>query len=198
MTKEDSLKKLEEEATGLLKKPGTNLVFGEGNPNAEIMFIGEAPGFHEDRLGRPFVGNAGKYLDRLLEKIGVKREDVYITNVLKNRPPNNRDPLPEEIREGASILDGQIEIIDPKVIVTLGRFSMAKFLPGVKITQVHGVPRRVGKYVVVPMFHPAAALRAGAVAKLLEEDFAKLPEIIAGSEEVRGEEDDPNQLSLLG
>src|SRR5581483_4095905 len=197
MDKQAELKKLEDEAREVLKKPGTNLVFGEGSPAAQVMFIGEAPGFHEDRLGRPFVGAAGKLLDKLLARAGLKRAEVYIANVLKNRPPENRDPLPEEITEAARFLDGQISIIDPQVIVTLGRFSMGKFMPGVKITQVHGVPKRVGRRVVVPMFHPAAALRAGSVMKLLEEDFSKLPAVLAHPEEIRGEGEDPNQLILI-
>lgn len=197
MTKEEQLAKLEAEAREVLKKPGTNLVFGEGNPDARIMFIGEAPGFNEDRLGRPFVGQAGKLLDKLLELAGLKRADVYITNILKNRPPNNRDPLPTEIAEATSILDGQIGIIGPEVIVTLGRFSMAKFLSGVKITQIHGEPKRVGKFVIVPMFHPAAALRSPSVMKLIEEDFAKLPEILSHTDQIYGEGQDPNQLSLI-
>ncbi|HET7713613.1 MAG TPA: uracil-DNA glycosylase [Patescibacteria group bacterium] len=197
MTKEEQLAKLEAEAREELKVPGTNLVFGEGNPDARIMMIGEAPGFHEDRLGRPFVGQAGKVLDRMMDLAGIKRSDVYITNVLKTRPPGNRDPEPEEMEQAARFLDGQIQIVDPEVVVTLGRFSMAKFMPGVKITQVHGVPKRVGRRVVVPMFHPAAALRARAVMTLLEEDFAKLPGILANVDQVVGEGTDPNQLSLM-
>lgn len=197
MTKEEQLAKLEAEAREELKVPGTNLVFGEGNPDARIMLIGEAPGFHEDRLGRPFVGQAGKVLDRMMDLAGIKRSDVYITNVLKTRPPGNRDPEPEEMEQAARFLDGQIQIVDPEVVVTLGRFSMAKFMPGVKITQVHGVPKRVGRRVVVPMFHPAAALRARAVMTLLEEDFAKLPGILANVDQVVGEGTDPNQLSLM-
>lgn len=197
MDKKEELKKLEDEAEQVLKKPGTNLVFGEGSPNARVMLIGEAPGFHENELRRPFVGAAGKLLDKLLAAAGLKRVDVYICNVLKNRPPDNRDPLPEEITEAARFLDGQIAIVDPDVIVTLGRFSMGKFMPGVKITQVHGVPKRVGKRVIVPMFHQAAALRAGSVMKLLEEDFSKLPGVLAHPEEIRSEGEDPNQLSLI-
>jgi DNA polymerase len=197
MNKAEELEKLAKEARRVLNKPGTNLVFGEGSPEARAMFIGEAPGYHEDKVGRPFVGAAGKLLDKMLQENGLKRSEVYITNVLKNRPPNNRDPLPSEIAEAAPYLDGQIQTIDPEVIVTLGRFSMGKFLPGVKITQVHGVPKRVGRRVIIPMFHPAAALRAGSVMTLLQEDFKKLPAIIAGADEIRGEGEDPNQLSLI-
>ena len=161
------------------------------------MLIGEAPGFHEDQQGKPFVGAAGQLLNKLLASAGLKREDVYITNVLKNRPPNNRDPLPEEIQEAARFLDAQIEIIDPKVIVTLGRFSMTKFMPGAKITYVHRQPKRVGRRVVIPMFHPAAALRSGEVMNLTKADFEKLPEILKEAEDVHEEGQDPNQLSLI-
>lgn len=197
MTKQEQLAKLEAEAREQLIVPGTNLVFGEGNPDARIMLIGEAPGFHEDKLGRPFIGQAGKVLDRMLSLAGIKREDVYITNVLKNRPPDNRDPEPGEMEQAARFLDGQIQIVDPEVVVTLGRFSMGKFMPGVKISQVHGVPKRIGKRVVVPMFHPAAALRARAVMSLLQEDFVKLPQILAEVDEIVDASADPNQLSLI-
>ena len=197
MDKIAELKKLEEEARRTLKKPGTNLVFGEGNPDARVMLIGEAPGFHEDQLGRPFVGAAGKLLDKLLGMGGLDRAEVYITNVLKNRPPGNRDPFPEEIDEAAGFLDSQILIIDPQVIVTLGRFSMGKFIPGVKITLVHGDPKRVGKRIVIPMFHPAAALRAGVVMAKTEADFKKLPNILNKLDDIEGDQIDPGQLSLL-
>jgi uracil-DNA glycosylase len=197
VTKAQDLEKVKAEAARTLSRPGLNLVFGEGNPEAKIMFIGEAPGFNEDRLGRPFVGQAGKLLDRLLEGIGIRREDVYITNILKTRPPNNRDPLPDEMKAGEPTLDQQIDIISPEVIVTLGRFSMGKFIPGVKITAVHGEPRRVGRRVVVPMFHPAAALRSPSVMKLLEEDFLKLPQIVASADKIYEEGQDPNQLTLI-
>lgn len=197
MNKAEQLKKVEDEAREVLKKPGTNLVFADGNPNSKIMLIGEAPGFHEDQQGKPFVGAAGKLLNTLLDSAGLKREDVYITNVLKNRPPNNRDPLPEEIQEASRFLDAQIEIIDPEVVITLGRFSMGKFMPGAKITQVHGQPKRVGRRIVIPMFHPAAALRSGEVMNLTKADFEKLPEILKESEEVHEEGQDPNQLSLI-
>lgn len=197
MNKEDQLKKLEDEAKETLKKPGTTLVFGDGNPDTKIMLIGEAPGFHEDQQGKPFVGAAGKLLNTLLDSAGLKREDVYITNVLKNRPPNNRDPLPEEIQEAARFLDGQIEIIDPQIIITLGRFSMTKFLPGAKITYVHGQPKKVGRHIVIPMFHPAAALRSGEVMNLTKADFEKLPEILKEAEDIHEEGQDPNQLSLV-
>lgn len=157
------------------------------------MFIGEAPGFHEDRLVRPFVGQAGKLLDKLLAGIGWPREVVYITNIVKRRPPENRDPLPEEIEKYKPYLTRQIEIIDPKLIVTLGRFSMAYFLPDAKISRDHAVPSVVSTkegetVLVVPLYHPAAALRSTQVLKELEEDFKKLPELLKNAESGKLEE----------
>jgi uracil-DNA glycosylase len=173
MQKDDSLP---------LKKGATKLVFGSGDVETKILFIGEGPGFHEDQQGLPFVGNAGKLLDKLLESISLDRKKVFITNVVHHRPPENRDPLPEELAAYGKYLDKIIEIINPKVIVTLGRFSMGKFLPGVKISGIHGKRFDVkwhGKdIIVVPMYHPAAALRNGIVMNDLKEDFLKLPEII--------------------
>lgn len=162
-----------------IAKAATNGVPGEGNPNAQIMFIGEAPGFNEDRLGRPFVGQAGKLLEKTLaETMNLNRTDVFITNIVKYRPPDNRDPFDNEIEACKDWLDRQIQIIEPKVIATLGRFSMAKFMPGITISQVHGQSRFVDfqgkKYLVFPMYHPAAALRAGQVLSLFKEDFKKL------------------------
>src|SRR3989344_4227023 len=142
------------------------------------MFIGEAPGFHEDRLGRPFVGRAGQLLDALLSEIDWPRKSVYITNIVKRRPPDNRDPLPEEIKAYASYLTRQIESINPKIIVALGRFAMNFFLPEAKISRDHGrVVRHAGR-LVAPLYHPAAALRSTAVEKELREDFRKLPRIL--------------------
>lgn len=155
---------------------------GSGPANADIMFIGEGPGFHENEQGLPFVGAAGKLLDELLAGIGLKRSDVFITNVVKCRPPGNRDPEAEELSACNAYLERQIAGIDPKVIVTLGRFSMAKFIPNVKITQVHGKPRTINGRLVVPMFHPAAALHQGSLRPQLEEDFKRLPEMIARPE----------------
>jgi uracil-DNA glycosylase len=160
-----------------LKNGATKLVFGEGNPLSKILFIGEGPGYWEDQQGRPFVGNAGKLLDKSLEEIGLRRKDVFITNVVHYRPPENRDPEPAEIAAFQPYLDRIIEIIDPDVIVTLGRFSMGKFLPDVKISQVHGEPNTINwgrKRVVFPMYHPAAALRAGTVMESFKSDFKKL------------------------
>jgi DNA polymerase len=177
---------------------------GEGPANAEIMFIGEAPGFHEDVQGRPFVGAAGQFLDELLEGIGLKREDVYITNVIKCRPPGNRDPEPEELTACAPYLDRQIQAIRPKVIVTLGRFSMAKFIPNAKISQIHGQPFKVRGQLVVPMYHPAAALHQPSLRRVVEADFAQLPELIRRAAEIPEteletppEKQQPKQLSLF-
>lgn len=186
MDKKEVLKRLkremEEDKNLPLRDGATQLVFGEGNPDSEIYFLGEAPGFHEDRLGRPFVGQAGKLLDQLIESVGLRREDVYISNVVRYRPPTNRDPLPEEILAFQPYVDREIEIIDPKIIVTLGRFSMGKFLPGSKITQVHGKPRTInwhGKNVtVIPMYHPAAALRSLDIMHQIKEDFKAIPEAL--------------------
>lgn len=155
-----------------------NAVPGEGPSAAQIMLIGEGPGFYENEQGRPFVGAAGKFLDELLQKAGVSRKEVFITNVVKCRPPGNRDPLPEELQACASYLDRQIEAINPLIIVTLGRYSMAKFLPNVKISEVHGRPSWVRGRLVVPMFHPAAALHQASLKPAVERDFAHLPEWI--------------------
>ena len=155
-----------------------NLVFGEGNPEAEVLFIGEAPGFHEDRLSRPFVGRAGQLLDKLLVAIKWPRPSVYITNIVKRRPPENRDPLPEEISAYKPYLDRQIKIINPKIIAALGRFAMNYFLPDAKISKDHGVAQYAGDCLILPLYHPAAALRSTQVLKDLEADFKKLPEIL--------------------
>lgn len=165
-----------------LKGQATQLVMGDGNPNAEIVFIGEAPGKNEDIQGKPFVGAAGKFLNVMLEEAGMERSDVYITNIVKYRPPNNRDPLPEEKAEFLPYLIRQLEIINPKVVITLGRHSMEYFLPGYKIGEVHGQPKRVtfGEHIIVimPLFHPAAALYNGGMRQTLIDDFLKVPEVI--------------------
>jgi len=165
-----------------LARTRTHAVPGEGNPHAEVMFIGEAPGWNEDKQGRPFVGAAGQFLNELLERIGLRRSDVFITNIVKCRPPGNRDPLPDEIVACAPYLEEQIAAIRPKVIVTLGRYSMARWFPTGKISKIHGQPRRFGDYVVVPMYHPAAALHQPALKAAVEQDMMKLPQIL---EEVR-------------
>lgn len=149
---------------------------GDGPADAEIMFIGEGPGFHENEQGHPFVGAAGKFLDQLLEQAGVTREDVFIGNVVKCRPPGNRDPLPEELAECDVYLEAQIKTINPSIIVTLGRFSMNKFIPGAKISTIHGQMQKIDERFVIPMFHPAAALHQPALKPAILADFAKLPE----------------------
>jgi DNA polymerase len=152
---------------------------GEGDPDAEVMLIGEAPGWHENQQGRPFVGAAGQFLTELLQSVGLRREQVFIGNVIKHRPPDNRDPQPDEMAACLPYLDRQIEIVDPRVIVTLGRFSMARFCPGEKISRIHGMARRVGDRLVLPLYHPAAALHQGSLRKVVEEDFRRLPAILA-------------------
>ncbi|MPZ48388.1 MAG: uracil-DNA glycosylase [Dehalococcoidia bacterium] len=158
-----------------LSRTRTRAVPGEGPIDAEIMLIGEAPGYYEDQQGRPFVGAAGQFLEQLLASIGLKRADVFIANVIKSRPPNNRDPLPEEIVACAPWLVQQIGIVRPKVIVTLGRYSMARYMPGTAISRVHGQGRKVNDAWVVPMYHPAAALHQGSLRKTIEDDFKKIP-----------------------
>ena len=156
----------------------TNAVPGEGPANAEILFIGEGPGFHEDRQGRPFVGPAGNFLEELLQSIGMSRDQVYIANMVKCRPPNNRDPAPSEISACSKYLDRQIELINPLLIVTLGRFSMARFLPGQSISRVRGRLRPVGGRHIFPIMHPAAGLRRQEMRSAIEQDFAKVPGLL--------------------
>lgn len=148
---------------------------GEGRPDAEIMFIGEGPGFYENEQGRPFVGPAGKFLDELLQRAGLKREDVFITNVVKCRPPGNRDPQPEELVACDDYLERQLQAINPRIIVTLGRFSMAKFLPNARISDVHGKALWVNGRLIIPMYHPAAALHQPSLKATVIEDFSRLP-----------------------
>jgi len=174
-----------------LKNGATRLVFGTGNTEAEILCVGEGPGRMEDKEGLPFVGPAGKLLDKLLVLAGLERKKVFITNVVHHRPPNNRDPEPDEISAYGKYLDKIIKIIDPKVIITLGRFSMAKFLPNVFISSVHGVKHNIvwkGKQLIVfPMYHPAASLRNGAILEAEKLDFIAmgklLPEILASKDD---------------
>lgn len=165
-----------------LKAQATQLVMGDGNSQAEIVFIGEAPGKNEDIQGKPFVGAAGKFLNVMLEAAGMDRDDVYITNIVKYRPPNNRDPLPEEKAAFLPYLLKQLAIINPKVVITLGRHSMEYFLPGYKIGEIHGQPKRMTfgdhKVVIMPLFHPAAALYNGSLRQTLIDDFLKVPEVI--------------------
>ncbi|MDR0956109.1 MAG: uracil-DNA glycosylase [Candidatus Nomurabacteria bacterium] len=169
-----------------LKKQAKNLVMGDGDADAAVVLIGEAPGKNEDERGLPFVGAAGKFLDEMLAAAGLDRKKVYITNIVKYRPPNNRDPLPEEKSAFWPVLVRQLEIIAPKIIVTLGRHSMEYFLPNARISQVHGQPRRVRQtldgreysWVVMPLYHPAAALYNGSLRQTLLDDFQRLPAII--------------------
>jgi uracil-DNA glycosylase len=167
----------------------TQLVFGDGNLDADIVFIGEAPGKNEDLQGIPFVGAAGKFLNEMLATIDLKREDIYITNIVKYRPPNNRDPLPDEKKAFLPYLQTQLEVIQPKVVVTLGRHSLNCFLPDLQISQVHGQPKRVRlalkeksddslQVVILPLFHPAAALYNGGLRQTLIDDFASIPTIL--------------------
>ena len=174
--------KMEKDDALPLKKGATKLVFGTGNTEASILCIGEGPGFNEDREGLPFVGQAGKLLDKLFPLAGLERKEVFITNVVHHRPPGNRDPEASEIEAYGKYLDKIIEIINPDVIITLGRFSMAKFLPNVSISQVHGKKYEVtinGKLtVIIPMYHPAASLRNGNILELEKNDFFQLKEIL--------------------
>jgi DNA polymerase len=185
---------------------------GDGPATAEIMFIGEGPGFHENEQGHPFVGASGKFLDQLLAQADVTRADVFIANVVKCRPPGNRDPLPEELAACDAYLEAQIQAINPSIIVTLGRFSMNKFFPGAKISAVHGQMQKIGERFVIPMFHPAAALHQAALKPSILGDFAKLPDqlnearaamgksAIAGKTKRKVEEilnDKPKQLNLF-
>ncbi|MFH0936905.1 MAG: uracil-DNA glycosylase [Candidatus Daviesbacteria bacterium] len=199
MDKQEQLTQLKKEMQAdkslPLRNSATQLVFGEGSATAKIYFLGEAPGYWEDQKGRPFVGQAGQLLDEMLESIGILKKDVYsssqearrassayISNIVRFRPPENRDPEPQEIAAFAPFIDKEIEIIDPKIIVTLGRFSMGKFFPYEKISKVHGKPKEITwhgkKIMVIPMYHPAAALRNSDIMVQIKEDFKKIPEIL--------------------
>lgn len=181
--KQESLKKIQQSILDNnvcpdLAKTATQLVFGDGIEDADIVFVGEAPGKNEDLQGKPFVGAAGKFLDEMLESIKLKREDVYITNIVKYRPPNNRDPLPEEKDAFLPYLQAQIEVIQPKLVIPLGRHSMNCFLPDLQISKVHGQPKRYKGMVYMPLYHPAAALYNGGMRQTLLDDFAKIPIIL--------------------
>jgi uracil-DNA glycosylase family 4 len=158
-----------------LAKTRTHAVPGEGRIDADLMFIGEAPGYYEDQQARPFVGAAGQFLEQLLGNIGLTRSEVFIANVIKCRPPSNRDPLPAEIDACANWLAEQIALVEPRVIVTLGRYSLARYFPGMPISRIHGQGRKVGDLWVVPMYHPAAALHQGSLRAVIEDDFKKIP-----------------------
>jgi DNA polymerase len=183
-----------------------NAVPGEGPATSEIMFIGEGPGFYENEQGRPFVGAAGQFLDELLTQAGLKRPEVWIGNVVKCRPPGNRDPLPEELTACNEYLERQIAAINPKIIITLGRYSMIKFMPGAKISTVHGQMRKVGERFVIAMFHPAAALHQASLKPAIMKDFAQLPKLLeqaraalkhSAPAQIEEEKEQPKQLNLF-
>jgi len=209
----DELATLEQEVSACplcdLSRTRKRVVPGEGPVDAEVMFIGEGPGFNEDQQGRPFIGPAGRLLNELLASIGLERNQVYITNVVKCRPPNNRDPMPQEIAACAPYLERQLALIKPKVVVTLGRYSMAKFFPGASITKIHGQPKRIGATFYFPMFHPAAALRQESYMAAVKADMLKIPALIeearkvtvtddpAPAEAQEGQGEAPVQLGLF-
>ena len=205
MNAEESLAQIAEEVSTCtackLHSSRKNAVPGEGPAHSDLIFIGEGPGFHENEQGRPFVGAAGKFLEELLGTIGLRREDVFIGNVVKCRPPGNRDPMVDEIEACTPYLKRQIEVINPKVIITLGRFSMARYFPEAKISQIHGQPKEINGRLIVPMYHPAAALHQPSLRETVKDDFSKLPELIerGASTDLHGdpEASDPEQLSLF-
>ncbi len=212
MSSEEILKEVAAEVSICTKcdlcKGRTKAVPGEGNPHAKILFIGEGPGFHEDKQGRPFVGPAGQFLEELLASINLKRADVFITNVVKCRPPGNRDPLPAEINACNDYLDRQIAAINPQVIVTLGRFSMAKFFGSEKISTIHGRARKIEGRICIAMDHPAAGLHQQSLKDTIRADFKKIPLVIAEAERLAAEgkmkeeppkptEEPPEQLALF-
>jgi uracil-DNA glycosylase family 4 len=213
MSDEEALAKLAKQIVVCTKcelhRSRKKAVPGEGPTHAEIMLIGEGPGFHENEQGRPFVGASGKFLDQLLEQAGVTRADVWITNVVKCRPPGNRDPLLDEIETCTSnYLFNQIEIVNPSIIVTLGRFSMGLFFKAAKITQIHGQMQKVGDRFVIAMYHPAAALHQLSLKPAIMADFAKLPQLLKqartelgksapGEKKPKKKEDEPKQMNLF-
>ena len=180
-----------------IAKVRTNVVPGEGADNADIMFIGEAPGYHEDQLGRPFVGQAGQFLDKLLESIALKRDQVYIANVIKCRPTGNRDPLPTEISNCRHWLDKQILIIAPRIVVTLGRYSMARYFPGKTISKIHGIAQKKDGIVYFPMYHPAAALHQQSLRQTIEADMKKIPGLLAEAAKIEETAPQPQQLNMF-
>ncbi|HLF07889.1 MAG TPA: uracil-DNA glycosylase [Dehalococcoidia bacterium] len=184
-----------------LGKLRTRAVPGEGPPNAEVLFIGEAPGWHEDQQGRPFVGPAGQLLDQLLALAGLRRSEVFITNIIKSRPPNNRDPLPAEVEACRPWLDAQLAALNPRVVVTLGRYSAARYFPREPMSRIHGQSYQREGMIVVPMYHPAAALHQGSLRATIETDFRKLPAALAQARALprsaEAPEERPQQLSLF-
>ena len=180
-----------------IAKSRTRVVPGEGPEDAGIMFVGEAPGWHEDQQGRPFVGPAGKYLEQLLATIGLTRQQVYIANVIKCRPVANRDPLPVEIQNCQKWLTRQIEVIHPKMIITLGRYSMAMFFPGKSISKIHGTVQKRDGIIYFAMYHPAAALHQQSLRQVIEADMLKIPVLLAETRTIAEIEPDPQQLSMF-
>jgi len=179
-----------------LAKTRTRVVPGEGPEDADILFIGEGPGWHEDQQGRPFVGPAGQFLDELLSSINLKRNQVYIANVIKCRPPGNRDPLPGEIQACKKWLDRQIELLSPKMIVTLGRYSMARYFPNESIGKIHGKARKHNNIIYFPMYHPAAALHQGSLKKTIEEDILNIPCLLSEVDTVTETNSEPESQQL--
>lgn len=175
----------------------TNTVPGEGPENADLMFIGEGPGFYEDQQGRPFVGPSGQFLKELLASIDLSREQVYITNMVKCRPPNNRDPYPGEVGACSKYLDDQISLIKPKVVVTLGRHSLAKFLPGETIGKARGKPRRMDNFILYPIYHPAAALHQQSLRRVVEEDFKTILTLLTEQPPLERQKPDAQQLPMF-
>jgi uracil-DNA glycosylase family 4 len=181
----------------MLVKNRTRVVPGDGPEDADVMFVGEAPGWHEDQQGRPFVGPAGLFLEQLLASIDMKRRQVYIANVIKCRPPENRDPLPSEIYNCREWLNRQIEIIRPKIIVTLGRYSMAMFFPGKSISKIHGTAQKQGNIIYYAMYHPAAALHQQSLRRTIEEDMLKIPSLLTQVESMAEASQQPKQLNMF-
>jgi DNA polymerase len=180
-----------------LAKHRTRVVPGEGPEKVDLLFIGEAPGWHEDQQGRPFVGPAGQFLEELLKSINLSRKDVFIANVIKCRPPGNRDPLPIEIQACSTWLDRQIELLSPRMIVTLGRYSMVRYFPNESIGKVHGKFKKMNNIIYFAMYHPAAALHQGSLRKVIEEDILKIPGILVDASNVSQSEPEPKQLNLF-
>ncbi len=180
-----------------LAKGRTKAVPGEGAEDADLFFIGEAPGWHEDQQGRPFVGPAGQFLEQLLASVGLRREEVYIANVIKCRPPQNREPLPAETQTCRKWLDRQIDLIQPRMIVTLGRHSLSLYFPAESIGKIHGKPRHVDGVIYYPMYHPAAALHQGSLRRTIETDMLRIPQILAQCKELPQNVLEDRQLSLF-
>ena len=180
-----------------LSEGRTRAVPGEGPEQADLMFIGEGPGYHEDQQGRPFVGPAGQFLEQLLASIGMSRDQVFIANMIKCRPPNNRDPLPGEVAACSKYLDRQIQLVAPKVIVTLGRHSLVKFLPGATISKAHGKAVRKDGFILYPIYHPAAALHQQSLRSVIEEEFKTIPSLLQEQVVLPQAEEPAQQLSLL-